>query len=57
MNVYEIAEELLKNGYTVYGRLPSGWILRTPDGRLLREASFESELDRLTRPESPQPKD
>ena len=55
MNVYEIAEELLKNGYTVYGRLPSGYILRTPDGRLLREASFESELDRLTAPDKKEP--
>ena len=42
------AEMLIEHGYTVRGRLPSGWVLRAPDGRLIREGHFVDELEQLT---------
>lgn len=51
MNAYEIAEELVRShGYQVHGRLPSGWILRSPDGRLIQEHQLDVELERITTP-------
>ncbi len=46
----EIAEMLLAYGYKTEGHLPSGWVLRAPDGRLIRESDFEKELEKLTVP-------
>ena len=38
-----------EKGYKLEGRLASDVVLRTPDGRLIRQANVLEELDRLTR--------
>jgi hypothetical protein len=52
MDEHEIVDELVrKYGYKVAGKLSDGFVLRRPDGTLMRTSEAMAELERLTTPE------
>ncbi len=53
--ILTVVDELIrKHGYKVRGRVPSGWVLTAPDGRLVHQDSLDGEIEIVTTPKKAQ---